>query len=677
MRRRNKKLHIKLMVLYACFAVLSGVFISAFGYYIMYHQAINFYSEKARQGAELGASLVDGDTIDVYASTMETDEAYEQMRLRFNDIKEKLSLRYLYVFLPGEDSFTYLLEAQVASDDPTLIASLGDVYEYTEWEYEHLVPDVEAKRASELGLMSMENDFFGVGVSAWAPVLDSQGNLVAMVEADIELDLLVASIRNSLFLMLAVYIVMTLVMIVSQAVAIRRMVTMPLQKLTRRTLEFASRRTLSAYADDIHTGDELQALSEAFGEMARDITTYADEKAGLSAAQERLATELKVASDIQQSMLPEDLPDFPGKKYMDVQGEFRGSKQIGGNFYDYFLLDSHRVGVVLCGMQERGIPAAMMLVVVRTIIKQQFSSDRGLSDTMSEINRQVFQTAAGKRAVAAFVGVLDTDDGQFSYINAGHNPPVLMRQGDRYDFLTGPAYTPLGVSENVTYRELTMGLRQGDRLLFYSNGVVDARSPSGESFGAERLRGRLNESRNRDLDLDAMNRDIIDMLDTFTAGADVEEDLILLSLSYLRGNKELAQIVLSPDMSQAQYLQSFLKEQLSANQVTGKDYARILVCAEELFSICCKYALGGQLTAECAFPAPKKLVLRFDLPLRVQNPLLQNTNTAVKDAVLFIQKFADSLEVLEENRGTALVMTVDLGRREAASQQREALEACS
>lgn len=659
--KRVKQLHIKLTILYTGFTVLMGLFLIVFGYTVMRNLAVDFYSEKAQHVTALAADYVNGDDIDRYMTTMETDADYEKLQRVMDNIKEKQEVTYLYIFAPDSDSFTYIMEAKSSADPEEYEYSvLGEVYDYSEIEYTYLVPDVEAKRASEETIISTIY-LYGSGVSAWAPVLDSRGELIAMVEADISLDHVMESIQRSMLLMVCVYGLLIIGMILFQSISIRRMITTPLKKLTDRTLKFAAEGQLTDVRDDINTGDELQTLSEAFGQMAHDITTYTDEKAELAAVQERISTELGVAADLRRSMLPDTLPDFPGKRYINLQGELKMCQRIGGDFYDYFMLDNHRVGIVLCSMQSSGIPAAMLLVVVRTIIKSQFSIDRNLAETMSEINRQVYHTVEGKRPIAAFLGVFDTDNGVFSYINASHNPPVVMRQGERYEFLAGQAYAPLGLTENVSYRELTTELRQRDRLMLYSDGVIEAKNPAGESYGAERLRVRLNELRNKDLQTGAMMQGVLDAVETFMGTEQAEDDMVLLTLEYMRGSRDHASLVLPPDIARVQLLQEFLKEQMAVNRITGKAYAQILVCAEELFTICCKYAAGERIEVECTVPVPDKLVLRFTCRLS-GNPLSEDAPSVVKHAAAFIRKNSESLETDSAGGQTALVMTRALNR---------------
>lgn len=653
MKKKTKKLHIKLTVLYTCFAVLLGLFISVFSYKITWDLATSMYSEKAEQAAALAATVVDSERIGSYVETGTVDEEYEALREQLNTMKKELNLLYLYIFVPGSDSFTYVVEAQVETDDPAYISSLGDVYEYTDLEYTYLIPDVEAKRPSQEVIIATESLFFGNGVSAWAPILDSEGEVVAMVEADFALDQVSDSIRNSLFAMLIGYIGLISLLILVQSFSIRKMVTVPLRKLTDRTLDFAADGTLTEFKDDIRTGDELQTLSEAFGQMSKDIVSYTNEKADLAAVQERIATELDVAADIQRSMLPEQLAEFPDKRYLEIKGLLRSSDNMGGGFYDYFVIDSHRVGVILCGMDSTGIPAAMQMIVTRTIMKSQFSGEKTLCEIMGEINRQVYDAIDHRDPIFAFVGILDTWEGHFSYINAGYNPPVVMRRGERFELLAGEAYTPLGMERNVIYRELVLELRQGDRLLFYSDGVTDARSRSGETYGAERLRAGLSEMRGMEYHPGVLMDGVVKAVEEFTGKTIPDADLVLLALEYKRGNREHATLELTPEMERSGQLREFLKEQLTSNQITGKNYARFLVCAEEMFAIACRYTVGSRIEVECVVPDAEKMILQFSAVM-CGDPL-RDEQDSVQNAVAFIQKHVDRL-TSEVQRGRQVLI---------------------
>ncbi|MBQ2698231.1 MAG: hypothetical protein IJF59_06090, partial [Clostridia bacterium] len=251
---RMKKLHIKLTFLHTAFAVLMGIFIIVFGYSVMRDLAVDFYGEKAQHAAALAAHYVDGDAVNTYMETGRTDAAYDALQREMDTMKEEQEITYLYLFVPEADYFTYVMEAKSSADPEEYeYSALGEIYEYSESEFTYLVPDVEAKRASQEVIISTNIYLYGTGVSAWAPVLDSSGELAAMVEVDIALDHVLTSIQRSVLFMVAVYVLLILLMILFQSLSVRRMVTVPLNKLTDRTLQFAEGK-LTDFENDITTG---------------------------------------------------------------------------------------------------------------------------------------------------------------------------------------------------------------------------------------------------------------------------------------------------------------------------------------------------------------------------------------------------------------------------------------
>ena len=525
-----RKLNTKLMLLFASFAVLMGVFISVFSYRITWNQATSFYSEKARQAATLAAGHVDGDRVARYLETMETDEAYEDMEAALTGIKRSMGLSYLYVFIPGGDSFTYIVDIQLEDEDPDYFSDLGDIFEYTEAEYKNLLPDVEARQASQKVIVATSSLFFGTAVTSWAPVLNSAGEVAAMVEADITLDQVAASIRNALTVMLGVYLSMILLMIAFQSVVLRQMITLPLQKLTERTLQFASGEELSEFVDDIKTGDELQTLSESFGKMAQDITVYTQEKSAMAANQERIATELHVATGIQQSMLPCIFPAFPEREEFDIYATMDPAKEVGGDFYDFFMVDDRHLAIVAADVSGKGVPAALFMVIGKTLIKDHTLPGSDLGEVFTRVNDLLCESNREGLFITAFEGVLDLVTGEFNFVNAGHEMPFICRVKENYAVhKIKPGFVLAGM-EGMHYRAGSTTLAPGDRIFQYTDGVTEATNADNTLYGMERLERVLNANRDKtpaEL-LPAVKADI----DRFVGDAPQFDDITMLCLEY-------------------------------------------------------------------------------------------------------------------------------------------------
>lgn len=642
-RKRLRTIGSKMTVLFLICALLISAALSVFSYYSSWEEYTGFFSRKAQEMVAIIADNADGDKIAAYLATGQKDEYYETLERVLASIKREENINYLYLFYPEDDHFTYILEAALDTDDLNYINEMGDIYEYTELEYTYLVPDVAAKRASTAKVIS-ESFSYGPSVSAWAPILTSSGELAAMVEADYSIttvtSLLRANVLNSILMSLGLITVMMVVLYVFT----RRMVSRPLQLLTKHALSFVNANTL-AFPEDIHTGDEMQTLSEAFGQMARDIAQYTKHVEAVAADKERIAAELNLATSIQISLLPQAYPAFPERDEFDVYARLVPAKIAGGDFYDYFLIDPQRLCFVVGSVEGKGIPAALFMVVAKTIIKNQMMAGQPAGEAMGLINARLFGSGAASMAVSAFVGVLEISAGRLLYVNAGGPAPMLMREGS-YETLPGQEMPKLAEIESVSYRAMELQLRQGDRLLLLSGGAVEARNAQGQPFGRERLRALLEGGRGKDVDLPAVLQRACDGIAVFEEGQERETDVTLLLLEYCKGDRALAELAVRAREDAAASVQKFLKRQLAENGIAGPAYAVLGMAAEEAFVLAARRVPGrGEITARCAVqetPGSKTATISL-LYAGAQEDPLEAASGMEREAADFIRRSMDEV----------------------------------
>ena len=170
---RFKSIGSKFTILFTIMALVLCIGLCAFSGYISWREYTNFFWQKALESAKLAACYVDGDHIGSYLETGEIDQAYKELYRTLQAIKKEHNIKYLYIFAPESNHFTYIMDVALEDESSLSFSNLGDIYEYTELEYEYLLPDVEAKRASQEKIVLLQNAY-GPGVSAWAPVLDSE-----------------------------------------------------------------------------------------------------------------------------------------------------------------------------------------------------------------------------------------------------------------------------------------------------------------------------------------------------------------------------------------------------------------------------------------------------------------------------------------------------------------------
>jgi sigma-B regulation protein RsbU (phosphoserine phosphatase) len=204
---------------------------------------------------------------------------------------------------------------------------------------------------------------------------------------------------------------------------------------------------------------------------------------------ERLDRELQVAADIQMSILPDVLPLVEG---FDFGGRILPARQVGGDFYDVFILDNHKVGVVIGDVADKGVPSAIFMARSHALIIAEADSTTSPVDVLLRVNSHITRLEKSTQFVTALYGVLDTDTGEFSYARAGHEPPLLLTADGDVQRLPHKPGMALGLWENITLDEYTVQLPKGSMLVMFTDGMTDCRNPKGEPFGLQRIKQTMS-----------------------------------------------------------------------------------------------------------------------------------------------------------------------------------------
>jgi sigma-B regulation protein RsbU (phosphoserine phosphatase) len=245
---------------------------------------------------------------------------------------------------------------------------------------------------------------------------------------------------------------------------------------------------------------------------------------------ERKRTELSIAAEIQQSFLPESLPSIPG---LDLAARCLMAREVGGDFYDFIPLGGGpekdpRVGILIADVSGKGMPAAIFMALSRVILRANALWHAAPSKALENANGTIASSSRSGMFVTTFYGVMDTAGGMLTYVNAGHNPPLLLpagKDGFRELESTGIA---LGAMEDSLYTEGKISISPRDLLLLYTDGVTEAVSPAGGMFGEERLRGLVRDA--RDLPAGAILDRLLQEIQAFTHGEPPADDITLVVL---------------------------------------------------------------------------------------------------------------------------------------------------
>ncbi len=249
-----------------------------------------------------------------------------------------------------------------------------------------------------------------------------------------------------------------------------------------------------------------------------------------SVEKQRISSELDVATHIQTSLLPCIFPAFPEHREFDVYASMTPAREVGGDFYDFFMVDDRHLAIVMADVSDKGVPAALFMVIGKTLIKDHTGPGDDLGEVFAKVNDLLCESNSEGLFITAFEGVLDLETGEFTYVNAGHEMPFVYRAGDRFKAeRIRPGFVLAGM-EGMKYKAGTMILGEGDKIFQYTDGVTEATNAEKEQFGMDRLADSLNrvQSRNSKEIIEAVRADI----DAFVGEAPQFDDITMLCLSF-------------------------------------------------------------------------------------------------------------------------------------------------
>lgn len=249
-----------------------------------------------------------------------------------------------------------------------------------------------------------------------------------------------------------------------------------------------------------------------------------------SADKQQIESELNVATHIQTSMLPRIFPAFPTRREFDIYAIMKPAKEVGGDFYDFFLVDEDHLAVVVADVSGKGVPAALFMVIAKTLIKDHAKHGTSPEVVFTEVNRLLCEANDEGMFVTAWMGVLNLSTGHLDYVNAGHNPPLLRRAGGGYDYLRTRCGFVLAGLEGTRYRCCSLDLSPGDALFLYTDGVTEATNAAQQLYGEERLAAVLNA--NRELAPEELLPAVRADVEAFVGQAPQFDDITVLGLRY-------------------------------------------------------------------------------------------------------------------------------------------------
>jgi phosphoserine phosphatase RsbU/P len=306
-------------------------------------------------------------------------------------------------------------------------------------------------------------------------------------------------------------------------------ITRPIHALAEQT-QMIAHGNLDLAVATVNSRDEVGLLSRSFEDMRLALREYVANLAATPAAKERIDSELKIAQTIQRSFLPKRFPPFPEHTEFDIYGELQAAKEVGGDLFDYFLLDNHRLFFSIGDVSGKGVPAALFMAVTKTLMKGVAEQHLSPSQVLKKVNHELYVDNEQMMFVTLCCGVVDLQTGEVQYSNAGHLPPLLLRPGQGGSWVDLPKGSVLGIAEESSFETRTLRLEPADTLLLYTDGVSEAMNASKELYGDDRLRNLVEG--HTDMPPKTLVGMILGAIHRFAGGEEQSDDITLLAIRY-------------------------------------------------------------------------------------------------------------------------------------------------
>ena len=548
MKKYRNPLRRSVLIGCGAFIVLLCVTLSALGFVTYYLGMIEKYQTYIGDALELALTEIDGDDLKICIETGEKSAAFQHAQDYLDRLKESADFTFVYIVKPLNlnesdnmmDVMAGVTQAEREENEEFYSVTLGELTG------DYYSPDVAGyylDRMSGGDYVSYYRNrtAFGYMYTGLVPVLDSSGEAVAILAADLNMDEIIQTLFRYILILLIEIIILAALFLSALYRWIDRRVILPMTKLEQAANGFVESshgqddpEALTLQNPDIHTGDELESLSDALITMSHDMKRFMKNLLKISAEKERIGAELNVATQIQADMLPRIFPAFPERNEFDLYATMSPAKEVGGDFYDFFLIDEDHLALVMADVSGKGVPAALFMVIAKTLLKNRAQAagadDLRPGKILADVNNRLCEGNEAELFVTVWLGILTISTGELISASAGHEYPAVYRKGEGFALVKDRHGPPLATFEGLRYREDEIKLNHGDALFIYTDGVTEATNGDQELFGEERMVNALNVYAEKTPD--EIIRGTRHDIDAFVKDAPQFDDITMLCLRF-------------------------------------------------------------------------------------------------------------------------------------------------
>ena len=654
--------------------VLFSLIVSAIGYNSFTEALLQQYAEGAFLTARTAAELVDADRLDEYAQSGGTTAAYLEVWDQMDHLCNSSGATFIYVIQPDRSDYGHItfLFSTIDHDSHYTKYDFGFVRETTNDEYREKYRALYDQEA-EQELVIRDKGYIETDshITAMIGLKGSDNKVKAILCVQRQMDVL-ASVRNTYIKKIAVVLIsLALIVIGGQSVYLHRVLLHPLTLVTEEAARFSQENTANPQklAEIIRNQDEIGQLAASIDQMEEQIETYIGDITRITAERERISTELSLATRIQAAFVPHILPPFPDRPQVDLYASMDPAKEVGGDFYDFFLIDEDHLALVVADVSGKGVPAALFMMVSKIILQSCAMLGRSPGEILKKTNEAICSNNQEGMFVTVWLGILEISTGKLTAANAGHEYPMLRTPDGGFTLYKDRHGFVIGGMSGSKYREYELQLLPGSKLFVYTDGVPEANNGKKELFGSERMLAALNQA--PEASPETILQNVRRAVDDFVQEAEQFDDLTMLCLEYKGARKKtpLKELTVDATVENVRTVTDFVGEVLEQANCPLDTRRQLNIVIDEVFSHIAQYAYGsvlGTATVKAGLEADgRTLVLIFQDggmpydPLSTKDP---DTSLSAADrpfgglGVLLVKKLMDEKSYAYQNGQNILTL---------------------
>ena len=535
MRKLRESIVFKTIFTLVVLLIVYSMVVSLIGYRELTDALLNQYADGAFRTAGIAARFIDPDRIDEYADSGGEGEEYTKVDDRLASICNSTGSTFVYVIMPDRTDYKHItfLFSEMNQESQYTRYEFGYVRETTNEEYEQKYKRIcEENSSKELGIRDKGYIETDPHITAMIPLIDKGGSCKAILCVQMQMEEIVA-VRNAYVGKILLTLSITaLIVILMLSMRLNRSLLRPIRIIAAEATRFASEnvKTGKKLTSTIHNVDDIGQLAGAVDQMETQINEYVTNLTRVTAEKERISTELSLASRIQMDMLPNIFPAFPDRTDFDIYASMIPAREIGGDFYNFFLIDDTHLCAVIADVSGKGVPAALFMMASTIVLVDNACMGKSPAEILESANDAICATNREEMFVTVWLGILDLETGKLTAANAGHEYPVIRHPGGSYEMIKDVHGFVIGGLEDVHYRNYELTMEPGSSLFVYTDGVPEATNKENELFGTQRMLDALNAE--PDAEPEKLLENVKAAVDAFTADAEQFDDLTMLCLEY-------------------------------------------------------------------------------------------------------------------------------------------------